>query len=152
MKGKCATFLANTMCKRGHLGRFGYFLLCSLCKKALFLFLSSFSPFLRGFLHFLDIEAKSLSLLSEEVLFIVHHSNFILPLPIPAATTMFFTDVSLQLDTRWKLGLVGRNGRGKTTFCACYRGTTLSREKITTSQVDGFEYFPYKVGKPRSVL
>ena len=27
-----------------------------------------------------------------------------------------FQDVSLQLDTDWKLGLIGRNGRGKTTL------------------------------------
>ena len=26
-----------------------------------------------------------------------------------------FRDVSLTLDTDWRLGLVGRNGRGKTT-------------------------------------
>ena len=27
-----------------------------------------------------------------------------------------FEDVSLSLDTDWRLGFVGRNGRGKTTF------------------------------------
>jgi len=27
-----------------------------------------------------------------------------------------FTDVSLQLETDWRLGLIGRNGRGKTTL------------------------------------
>ena len=27
-----------------------------------------------------------------------------------------FEDVSFQIDTDWKLGFVGRNGRGKTTF------------------------------------
>ena len=27
-----------------------------------------------------------------------------------------FQHLDLQLDTRWKLGLVGRNGRGKTTL------------------------------------
>ena len=29
---------------------------------------------------------------------------------------LIFDDVSLQLDTNWKLGFTGRNGRGKTTF------------------------------------
>ncbi len=29
---------------------------------------------------------------------------------------LLFDDVSLRLDTRWKLGLIGRNGRGKTTL------------------------------------
>lgn len=27
-----------------------------------------------------------------------------------------FEHVSFQIDTDWKLGFVGRNGRGKTTF------------------------------------
>ena len=27
-----------------------------------------------------------------------------------------FENVSFQLDTNWKLGFTGRNGRGKTTF------------------------------------
>ena len=27
-----------------------------------------------------------------------------------------FEDVSFAIDTDWKLGLIGRNGRGKTTF------------------------------------
>lgn len=27
-----------------------------------------------------------------------------------------FEKVSFQIDTNWKLGMVGRNGRGKTTF------------------------------------
>jgi len=27
-----------------------------------------------------------------------------------------FDNVSFQIDTDWKLGLTGRNGRGKTTF------------------------------------
>ena len=27
-----------------------------------------------------------------------------------------FENVSFQIDTNWKLGLTGRNGRGKTTF------------------------------------
>ena len=29
---------------------------------------------------------------------------------------VIFQDVSFQLDTDWKLGFIGRNGRGKTTF------------------------------------
>ena len=27
-----------------------------------------------------------------------------------------FEHVSFQIDTSWKLGFIGRNGRGKTTF------------------------------------
>ena len=29
---------------------------------------------------------------------------------------LIFEDVNFQIDTDWKLGFVGRNGRGKTTF------------------------------------
>ena len=27
-----------------------------------------------------------------------------------------FENVSFQIDTNWKLGFIGRNGKGKTTF------------------------------------
>ena len=27
-----------------------------------------------------------------------------------------FEDVSFSIDTNWKLGFIGRNGKGKTTF------------------------------------
>lgn len=33
-----------------------------------------------------------------------------------------FEDLSVSLDTRWRLGLVGRNGRGKTTLLNLLRG------------------------------
>ena len=33
-----------------------------------------------------------------------------------------FEDVSFQFDTSWRLGLVGRNGRGKTTLLRLLRG------------------------------
>lgn len=33
-----------------------------------------------------------------------------------------FNDLNLNLDSGWKLGLVGRNGRGKTTFLNLLRG------------------------------
>lgn len=32
------------------------------------------------------------------------------------ASENIFNDLNLNLDSSWKLGLVGRNGRGKTTF------------------------------------
>lgn len=31
-------------------------------------------------------------------------------------TDAIFTDLNLNIDDSWKLGLIGRNGRGKTTF------------------------------------
>lgn len=54
-----------------------------------------------------------------------------------------FTDVSFQLDTDWKLGFCGRNGRGKTTFLNLLMGRYEYSGKITAS-VD-FEYFPFPV-------
>ena len=36
--------------------------------------------------------------------------------------TPVFHDLNLQLDTSWKLGLVGRNGRGKTTLLRLLAG------------------------------
>lgn len=54
-----------------------------------------------------------------------------------------FEDVSFQIDTDWKLGFTGRNGRGKTTFL------NLLMEKYpyegTISSTVEFEYFPYPV-------
>ena len=34
----------------------------------------------------------------------------------PSSPDFVFEYVSFQIDTDWKLGFVGRNGRGKTTF------------------------------------
>jgi lincosamide and streptogramin A transport system ATP-binding/permease protein len=54
-----------------------------------------------------------------------------------------FENISLQLDTDWKLGFIGRNGRGKTTFLNLLRGMYPHSGNISAS-VD-FEYFPYDV-------
>ena len=54
-----------------------------------------------------------------------------------------FSDVSLQLDTSWRLGFVGRNGRGKTTFLRLLTGELAGRGTI--SSPTAFEYFPYAV-------
>lgn len=56
---------------------------------------------------------------------------------------MVFENVSFQLDTNWKLGFIGRNGRGKTTFLRILQG---QYEYTGTIHADiEFEYFPYKV-------
>ncbi len=34
----------------------------------------------------------------------------------PGSLEPIFNDLDLQLDTDWKLGFIGRNGYGKTTF------------------------------------
>ena len=54
-----------------------------------------------------------------------------------------FENVSFQLDTDWKLGFTGRNGRGKTTFLNLLLGSYSYSGKISSSV--SFEYFPYKV-------
>ena len=40
----------------------------------------------------------------------------------PGSYDNVFEHLSLQLDTHWRLGLVGRNGRGKTTLLRCIAG------------------------------
>lgn len=54
-----------------------------------------------------------------------------------------FENVRFQLDTAWKTGLTGRNGRGKTTFLKLLTGQYEYSGTISAS-VD-FEYFPYEV-------
>lgn len=51
-----------------------------------------------------------------------------------------FEDLSFQIDTDWKLGFTGRNGRGKTTFLRLLMGQYEYRGEIAASVQ--FEYFP----------
>lgn len=52
-----------------------------------------------------------------------------------------FENVSFSIDTNWKLGFVGRNGKGKTTFLNLLLGKYEYQGTISTSVV--FDYFPY---------
>lgn len=54
-----------------------------------------------------------------------------------------FEQVSIQIDTDWKLGLTGRNGRGKTTFLKLLLGSYEFSGSILSSV--SFEYFPFNV-------
>ena len=45
-----------------------------------------------------------------------------------------FEDLNLQLDTDWKLGLVGRNGRGKTTLLGLLEGTLKGRGDLAVPE------------------
>ncbi len=58
---------------------------------------------------------------------------------------VIFEDVSFQLDTDWKLGFTGRNGRGKTTFLKLLLGKYEYQGKITSSVT--FDYFPFEVAQ-----
>lgn len=54
-----------------------------------------------------------------------------------------FENVSFCIDTDWKLGFTGRNGRGKTTFLKLLQ-KKLDYSGTISSSVE-FEYFPYEV-------
>ena len=57
-----------------------------------------------------------------------------------------FEDVSFCIDTDWKLGFTGRNGRGKTTFLHLLLGRYPYEGRIVSSVA--FSYFPYPVPDP----
>lgn len=54
-----------------------------------------------------------------------------------------FDSVSFSIDSNWKLGLIGRNGRGKTTFLNLLLGKYRYEGMITSSV--NFDYFPYRI-------
>lgn len=54
-----------------------------------------------------------------------------------------FENVSFQLDTDWKLGFTGRNGRGKTTFLNLLLGKYEYSGNISAHV--SFEYFPFHI-------
>lgn len=54
-----------------------------------------------------------------------------------------FENVNFRIDTDWKLGFTGRNGRGKTTFLNLLLGKY--EYSGTISATVEFEYFPFEV-------
>lgn len=54
-----------------------------------------------------------------------------------------FEDVTFNIDTDWKLGLIGRNGKGKTTFLNLLQGK-YEYKGIISKSVD-VDYFPFEV-------
>ncbi|MBP3325019.1 MAG: ABC-F type ribosomal protection protein [Coprococcus sp.] len=54
-----------------------------------------------------------------------------------------FENVSFSIDTNWKLGFIGRNGKGKTTFLNLLLGKYLYKGSIDTTTK--FDYFPYQI-------
>lgn len=54
-----------------------------------------------------------------------------------------FENVLFSIDTDWRLGFIGRNGKGKTTFLNLLLGKYSYRGTISSSAV--FDYFPYQL-------
>lgn len=71
----------------------------------------------------------------------IHVQN--LTFSYPSSFDNIFEDVSFQIDTDWKLGFIGRNGRGKTTFFNLLLGKYEYNGTIVSSAA--FNYFPYPV-------
>ncbi|MVO98325.1 Lsa family ABC-F type ribosomal protection protein [Paenibacillus lutrae] len=56
-----------------------------------------------------------------------------------------FENVSFQINTDWKLGFTGRNGRGKTTLLNLLLGKYDYKGSISASV--SFEYFPFHIAR-----
>ena len=61
----------------------------------------------------------------------------------PGSYDNVFENASFQIDTDWKLGFTGRNGRGKTTFLKLLMGEYPYQGSITANVA--FDYFPFPV-------
>lgn len=61
----------------------------------------------------------------------------------PSSFDPVFENANFQIDTDWKMGFVGRNGKGKTTLLKLLQGEYEYRGKITSSVK--FDYFPFEV-------
>ena len=72
---------------------------------------------------------------------LIHISN--LTFGYDGSYDIIFENVNFQIDTNWKLGFIGRNGRGKTTFLKLLQGMYEYKGSISTS-VD-FDYFPFEI-------
>lgn len=60
-----------------------------------------------------------------------------------------FEHASFQIDTDWRLGFVGRNGRGKTTFL-----NLLQKQLEYTGSISAsveFDYFPFAAEEPERI-
>lgn len=67
----------------------------------------------------------------------------------PSSYDTIFDHATFQIDTDWKLGFVGRNGRGKTTLLNLLLGKYEYSGKIVSSVQ--FDYFPYHVADKKQM-
>ncbi|MDD4000531.1 MAG: ABC-F type ribosomal protection protein [Bacilli bacterium] len=63
----------------------------------------------------------------------------------PGSLEAIFSNLDLQLDTNWKLGFIGRNGYGKTTFLKLLIGEYSFSGSITKPVP--MAYFPYTISE-----
>lgn len=61
----------------------------------------------------------------------------------PGSLEPIFSDLNLQIDSKWKLGFIGRNGYGKTTFLKLLMGEYSYKGTIT--RPTSMAYFPYYI-------
>ena len=64
----------------------------------------------------------------------------------PGSPDPVFENASFQIDTDWRLGLVGRNGRGKTTLLRLLMGEYPPEGTLVSSAL--FDYFPSPIPEP----
>lgn len=60
-----------------------------------------------------------------------------------------FENVSFSIDSDWKLGFIGRNGRGKTTFLKLLLGEYEFRGSISSPLE--FDYFPFEIENSQDI-
>lgn len=60
-----------------------------------------------------------------------------------------FDHASFLIDTDWRLGFIGRNGRGKTTLLKLFMGELEYQGNIQASV--HFDYFPFEVKNPNEL-
>ncbi len=68
----------------------------------------------------------------------------------PGSFTPVFNSLSFNMDTSWRLGLVGRNGRGKTTLLKLLAGRLTGQGQLLSSVQ--FDLFPPEVNEGQSAL
>lgn len=61
-----------------------------------------------------------------------------------------FENASFSIDTDWKLGFIGRNGKGKTTFLNLLLGKYPYTGAINNTTI--FDYFPYQITESQMQL